>query len=173
MEKQKRFLVLWSLCSFIAIVLLAVFLDAELHLNIILGLFAGSWLSIVLYHLLYGLPPSKEQGRTSAKTVAPRATTPRPVYIRRPFENGFTYRIEWQHGKQYVFEGRSNRFVYRIEGDKVYRGLEAKVCYQIKGNKVYRNFDYKDPVYRIEGEKIYQGNFGTRPVYIISNRALR
>ena len=149
------------------------FLDAELHLTILLALFAGAWLCVFLSKLLYGLPPSKEQSKAGCKTTVPRATTPKTVYIRRPFENGFTYRIEWQHGRQYVFEGGSNRYVYRIEGNKVYLGGERKVYYEIKGNKVYRAFDYKDPVYRIEGEKIYQGNFGTRPVYTIGNRALR
>ena len=114
----------------------------------------------------------KKSSATQSRSTT-RATTPKPIYIYKPFDNGFTYRIEWHHGRQYVFEGHSNKYIYRIEGDKVYRGSETKVYYQLKGSKVYRAFDYKDPVYRIEGDKIYQGNFGTRPVFTIGNRAVR
>ena len=119
---------------------------------------------------------AKENGKkysAAQNRSTPKATTPKPIYISKPVDNGFIYRIEWQHGRQYVFEGNSNRFIYRIEGDKIYRGSETKVYYQLKGNKVYRAFDYKDPVYRIDGDKIYQGNFGTRPVFTIGSRSVR
>ena len=138
---------------------------------LILAIFLTAGIVLYAANIKDAASGKKSQKRTNKPT--PRATTPKPIYIHRPFENGFVYRIEWHHGRQYVFEGFSNKYIYRIDGDKVYRGTETKVYYQIKGNKVYRAFEYKDPVYRIEDGKIYQGNFGRRPVFTISNKAVR
>lgn len=172
MNEFKRFLMICGVCASIVFILLVLFLEAELHIKIILGLFIGACMGTYLDNLFYRKTSSKKTAK-SRKKSAPKTDAPKPIYIRKAFDNNFCYRVECHHGKQYVFEGFSNKYIYRIEGDRIYRGSETKVYYQLKGNKIYRAFDYKNPVYRIEDDKIYQGSFGTKPVFTIGNRAVR
>lgn len=166
--KRKTF-IYTSLVIALIFFLLSIFVaDAPIHTGLFLSIFVGLVLTVQIEEALFGKKTTK-----SKKKPAAQATYPKPIYIRKHLDNGFVYRIEWLHGKQYVFDGFSNKYVYRIEGEKIYRGSETKVYYQLKGNRVYRAFDNKEPVYRIEGDKIYQGYFGTRPAFEISNKALR
>ena len=167
----KRFLRRWFFFALAVFVFMLLFAkETELVLFIAIGLVLGGAAAIGAELGLAKANNSGDNKRKQTNQTAPVATEPKPIYIRKPFENGFVYRIEWRHGKQYVFEGHSNKYIYRIEDNKVFRGTETKVYYQLKGNKVYRVFDYKDPVYRIEGDRIYQGNFGTKQVYTISRK---
>lgn len=168
---MKRFLSMCFCCSFaIFIILLFLLDDAELHIRLMISLLAGSALSAYMENIIFGKESSKGSRQHQHSTVSSSPAHPKPVYIHKPFENKIVYRIEYRHGKQYVFEGLSNNFIYRIEGNMVYRGTDPKVYYRRKGNKIFRDFEYKEPVYRIEGNELYPGNFGRKPVYVISSK---
>lgn len=142
--KKKTFIYTSLVLTLITFVLTIFVAEAPIHIGLFLSLFVGLMLTVQIEDALFGKKTAKRR-----KKPAVQATYSKPIYIRKYFDNGFLYRIEWLHGGQYVFEGLSNKFVYRIEGDKVYRGTETKPYYQLKGNKVYRAYDNKEPIYRI------------------------
>ena len=171
MEKYQK-IVAWAMVIVVFIITLIVFVPND-DIPLIFRIIGPPVSTLVIVFLIDHETRDRQKNTARSTKRSVKTVNPKQIYIYKPFDNGFTYRIEWQHGRQYVFEGHSNRYIYRIEGNKIYRGSETKVYYQLKGNKVYRAFDYKDPVYRIDGDKVYQGNFGTRPVFTIGSRAVR
>lgn len=169
---MKKLLRLTLICAAVVfIIMLLVVKDLGFLELLILSLLMGLGLAAMIHDALYGKKKGLKNGHKNS--VSPRPTYPKPIYIRKPFENGCVYRVEYRHGKQFVFEGYSNKYIYRIEGEKIYRGMDNKICYWIRGNKVYNTLNKDNPIYRIENDKIYQGNLGRRPVYEISRKPVR